>query len=455
MALKQGFEAKGGFDPNFSTGTFDNYDCFYKLHWSLPIAEKLDHQIDFQKSTVIVEHAGVALQRNYVEENNETYGLAGIIGGAHYVHSHVTGIAMELYGVGYIMGPGAGLPKTLADRRIPEHREYFMRHAGNNTIIVNGTTHGTQRGSWGRDFYVWQNTTVNEASEPKHLEDPISPNFSFTTQYLKDEVNNCEQQRTLSIIRTSENTGYYFDLFRSKSLEKNDFHDYIYHNLGDETHIFNSNEEELIVNSTSRYQTDIGDLRKSPGWRFFEDTKVTAPQDRPIKVHFDLNETNSYMNMFAAGGVRREYTKAVGPETREAKGDYIDQKTQIIAIRQEGEAWKRPFVHLFEPSTSNNTSVKSVEHLYRDDVIVGLQVKSEVGDKSIVDYIICQEDEMQILSLTNLDLTFEGRFAVVRKEQDQEGTIVTLYIDEGNSLSFGEYLLEADADKKGLLEVNE
>lgn len=450
IALKQTYDAEGGYNTSFSNSTFDNYDCFTKLHWNAPIPETIAGNIDFGKTTVVMEHAGVALQRNEVEENNEDYGLCGIIGGAHYVHSHATGITMELYGAGHVMSANAGLPRTLAERRIPEHQEYFLRHAGNNTVIVNGNTHGIQPGSWGRDLYVWQNTTINEAAEPKHLEDPISPNFSFATQFLDDEVNDCEQQRTLSIIRTSPTTAYYFDLFRSKSLKENVFQDYVYHNLGDATRIFDENGKELSVSPTGRYNNDIGDLRKSPGWRFFEDTRVTQPQSGAVRIRFDVRGTGTYMNMFAPPGVSREYTKALGPGTREARGEYRDKKTQIIAVRQQGEAWDKPFLHIFEPATSTMTSVKSVEYLYNGTTIVGAKVDSEIGDKTVTDYVISQEDENQKLTIPELDLTFEGRFAVVRREKDVEKALVTLYIGEGRRLSFGAHVLEADATKKGL-----
>ena len=449
VALRQGYDAIGGYNPSVSISTFDNYNAFEQLFWGIDIPQIIDGEIDFQKPTVIIKHAGVALQRNTVEENNDDYGLIGIIGGAHYVHSHCTGITMELYGAGYVMAPGAGLPPTVAERKLPEHENYFWRHAGNNTMIVNGTTHGRQSGSWNTDSYLWMDTTVNVASEPKHLEDPINPNFSFATQFLDDTINDDQQKRTLSTIRTSETTGYYFDMFRSKSLGENNFHDYIYHNIGDVTNIMSVDGTELTVSPTTRYQNDIGDLQKSPGWRFFEDTNVTQSTDEAVQVRFDLNETNTFMNMFAPSGVAREYTKALGPKTREAKGGYINKKTQIVAIRQQGEAWNKPYVYIFEPSKSNNTSVKSVEHLYRGDIIVGAKVESQIGDKVVTDYVISQEDASKILSIPSLGIEFTGHFAVVRHEQILNKAYVTLYIGEGTSLSYGEHSLQADADKKG------
>ncbi len=451
VALRQSYNTDGGYDPVVPITTYGNYYAFEQLLWGVDVPQIIEGEIDFQKPTVIIKHAGVALQRNYVEENNEDYGLCGIIGGAHYVHSHCTGITMELYGANYIMAANAGLPPSLAERKIPEHTDYFWRHAGNNTMIVNGTTHGIQTGAWNSDSYLWMNTTVNVAAEPQHLEDPVSDNFSFATQFLDDKVNNDQQQRTLSTIRTSSTTGYYFDLFRSKSLGTNNFHDYIYHNLGDVTHIFDEDGEEMSVSATTRYQNDIGDARQSPGWRFFEETKVTDTTDAAVHVRFDLDETNTYMNMFVPAGQAREYTRAVGPATREAKGGYIDKKTQIIAVRQQGEAWNRPYVNVFEPSKSANTSVQSVEHLYRGDVIVGAKVMSQIGAKSVVDYVICQEDASKAFTLAEEDISFTGRFAVIRKEQNITEAQLTLYIGEGDSLSFGAHSLKAGADKKGVL----
>lgn len=451
VALRQAYDTQGGYNPTVALSTFGNYLAFEQLFWGVNIPKNIEGEIDFQKPTAIVKHAGLALQRNYVKQDNEDYGLCGIIGGAHYVHSHCTGITMELYGAGYIMAANGGLPKTLAERSDPIHTGYFWRHAGNNTMIVNGTTHGTQPGSWNSNSYLWMNTTVNIAAEPKHLEDPVNPNFSFATQFLDDQVNNDQQQRTLSTIRTSETSGYYFDLFRSKSLGTNNFHDYIYHNIGDETHILDSNGNALNVSATTRYQSDIGDEHKSPGWRFFESTEVTASYSDDVKVRFDLNESGTYMNMFVPAGVAREYTKALGPATREAKGGYISKKTQVLAVRQQGEAWDKPYVHIFEPSQSTNTSVKSVEHLYRGGTIVGAKVYSQIGDKVVTDFIICQEDTAKVFSLPSEGIDFTGRFAVVRKEQGLDKAYVTLYIGEGKSLSYGAYSLQAEANKKGQL----
>lgn len=449
VALRQGYDAEGGYNPPVPISTFGNYYAFEQLFWGIDIPQTIEGEIDFQKPTVIVKHAGVALQRNYVDQNNEDYGLCGIIGGAHYVHSHVTGITMELYGAGHVMAPNGGLAATLAERKLPEHRGYFWRHAGNNTMIVNGTTHGIQPGSWNSNSELWMDTTINVAAEPQHLEDPITPKFSFATQFLDDTVNDDQQRRTLSTIRTSETTGYYFDMFRSKSLGVNNFHDYIYHNIGDVTNIMTMDGRAISVSPTSRYQNDIGDINKSPGWRFFENTNVTESTNEAVHVRFDLDETNTYMNMFAPSGVPREYTKALGPATREASGGYLKKKTQVLAIRQQGAAWDKPYVHIFEPSKSTNTSVKSVQHIYNGNVIAGAKVVSEVNGAKITDYILSNSTSTNV---TFSDINFTGEFGIVRTELKDGKTNVSLYIGKGSSLTFLDESIIGDTDGKAYKE---
>ncbi|WPR70155.1 hypothetical protein SLW70_09345 [Flavobacterium sp. NG2] len=448
LALKQTNEANGGYKPKLDDNIFNNFQIL-DLFWGHPIPEKIDGHINFNKPTVIVKHAGVALQRNYVAKENEIYGLCGIIGGASYVHSHLTGISMELYGAGYVMAANAGLPATVAERKIPLHEKYFRLYAGNNSVIVNGSSHGLDEGSWKGDAYVWQNNAINIAAEPKHLENPIAENFSFATQFLKDEVNNCVQERTLSTIRTSEKTAYYLDIFRSKSNGENKFHDYIYHNIGDETIIKNEKGQLLPLKDTDRYNNDIGDPVQSPGWRYFEKTKVTESIKDGVDVTFKIDFDKKYMHMMVPKGVEREYTAALAPPTREAENGYLKKKTQVVAIRQKGEAWNKPFIAVFEPSLNSESSVQSVEPLMDGNKVVGAKVISKVNKTLITDYIICQDKADSVYSNRDLKLNFEGRFGIVRVEEVKGKKTVSLYMGEGKKLSFQNFVIEPDTQSKG------
>jgi hypothetical protein len=444
IALKQAYQVNGGYYPKLSDDTFNNYKEL-QLFWGNPIPKETTGEINFQTPTVIIEHAGITLQRNNVKEYNETYGLTGIIGGAHYVHSHLTGIAMELYGADYIMAPNAGLPETVKQRRIPLHEKYFRLYAGNNTVIVNGTSHGRDEGSWKGNAHVWQNTVKNISAEPAHLDNPISPNFNFTTQFLDDEVNDVVQQRTLGIIRTSETSGYYFDVFRSRSNVENKFHDYVYHNIGDKMSLETSDFNKIGVKPTTRYQNDIGDVVQSPGWRFFKNEKVSAPIKKGVNIRFDVKKQKRAMHVFVPAGKAKEYTKALAPPTREAKNGYDKKDTQLLVIRQEGEAWEKPFVVVLEPTVGKKSTVKTVEELKVGNKVVGAKVVSMLHNKKIIDYIICN-DKNESIALPNLSIAFQGHYGIVRIEEYKNDENISLYIGDGKSLKYKDKKIEVKSN---------
>ncbi len=450
VALGNNYKANGGYKPSMDpVYIFDNYRPL-ELFWGHEIPKSNIPKVDLNPATVIIEHAGIALQRNYNTNMDPIYGLCGIIGGAHYVHSHCTGITMELYGVGYAIAPNAGLPPSVQERRIPLHEHYFRLYAGNNTVVVNGTSHGLDEGSWKGEANVWQNSVVNIAAEPSHLEDRVAPDFNFATQLLEDNVNNALQQRTLSVIRTSDSTGYYLDLFRSKSLGENKIHDYIYHNLGDKMNISDDFGNTFPLTQTDRYQTDIGDITKSPGWRHFENTQSTEETSKAVNARFDIEYDQKYMHFKVPMGTKRKYTQALAPPTREANNGYVDKKTQVLVIRQDGEAWKEPFMVVLEPSLFEISSVKSVETIKKSQIVVGAKVTSQLGASIITDYIISQ-DEPKEIKIESLKLEFNGRFAIVREVVKERGSFTSLYIGEGKNLSFGDKVLVAGDNLKGFV----
>jgi hypothetical protein len=237
-------------------------------------------------------------------------------------------------------------------------------------------------------------------------------------------------------------------MFRSKSLEENNFHDYIYHNIGDETILKNEKGQVLNLNNTDRYQNDIGDAVQSPGWRYFENTQVTKPLKDGVNITFKINFDNKYMHMFVPNGVKREYTKGLTPATREAETGYEKKKTQLLVIRQNGEAWDKPFMAVFEPSIKSESSVQSINPLMDGAKIVGAKVVSKVEKVTITDYIISQDTSDAVYSNKALKLNFEGRFAIVRVEELKGKKTMSLYIGDGKKISFEDVSLESDAENK-------
>jgi len=205
--------------------------------------------------TVELPFAGITLQRNLSPSGKEEDGLMGFVGGGAYVHGHATGMSMELFGKGYVLGSKGGRSKYRTDI----HENYYRLFASNNTVIVNGAT--TSNGGW---VNLGTDRVQRLAAEPEPGLPPVSPNFSFTTSSFRDTVGEgaeAYQERTLGIVRTSDSTGYYVDIFRSHSELPDQYHDYIYRNVGDSLHLLDELMRPIPRQATPRRYLANADAR--------------------------------------------------------------------------------------------------------------------------------------------------------------------------------------------------
>ncbi len=436
QSLRYEYIKRGGRNAKFETA---------RLEWSDPLlllgAENVEDTIT-PKAPVLatntpVEHAGLVIQRNYNTPDVKTNGMMLYTGGATYVHAHSTGIDMVLYGKGQVFGVEGGSGTYLTD----EHVNYRVKLAAHNTVIANGS--GISGGGWGNRM-----SKVNLiACEPKVYEKPITSNFSFTTQFIDDKFNNCLQQRTNSIIRTSPTTAYYFDIFRSKGKTSNNYHDYIYHNIGDTLELKFADNTCVPLRATEKYATDIAGSKT--GWRYFKQVESSTATNKAIEATFALNTVNKNMHVFMPSGINREYTSAKALYIKGVMHGYDKKKTPVMAVRQYGEAWKKPFVAVFEPAEQNTKSVKSLTNIFSESKVVGAVVVSEVDGATITDYILSNDNDSISLNLEKLKIKFQGRFGIVRTVVKGGKTEVSLYIGQGQKITFSGKELMADSEQKG------
>ncbi|HKJ90107.1 MAG TPA: heparinase II/III family protein, partial [Oceanipulchritudo sp.] len=181
------------------------YKSPLKLLWSVP---KLEGHPGSKPTprTVELPFAGIYIQRNLETDHPTEEGLMGFVGGGHYVHGHASGMNIELYGKGHVLGVDAGKGKYRTDI----HENYYRIFAAHNTVISNGAS--ASSGGW-----------VNLGIEPLQLVDiepmpgkrAVSSDHSFSTTRFNDLHNliaPAEHERTLAVIRTSATTGYYVDI---------------------------------------------------------------------------------------------------------------------------------------------------------------------------------------------------------------------------------------------------
>ncbi len=442
--LQKLYTEQGGYNPQIINQRLE-WNNPLELLWGVPIDPSISPLGEPQYSTVKTTHAGIIMQRNYVESNNEDNGLMYYTGGGTYVHAHATGIDMELYGAGYVIGPDYGADNFGSDI----HEQYAVSHAAHNTIIVNGAT---KRGPKTNGNSTWQNIVAPitlEASEPKAYAKSIADNFSFSTQFLDDTINDLEQQRTNSIVRTSPTSGYYIDIFRSISKKENTYHDYLFHGLGDAMQIKTGTDLLPLVDTPKRFQNDTGDTRKQPGWRWFSKAKTSAATTDPITARFHVAFDNKYLHVSVPGGIEKEYSAALAPPTKQVRNGYDKKDTQLFVMRKYGEAWDEPFIAIYEPSSNAKSTIKSTEYLYTNTKVVGVKVVSTVNEEEITDLILSNERPEESIALPELHTTFTGRFAIIRTKMSKamDQTEVSLYIGDGQQLVFNGRTLDADQGK--------
>lgn len=443
--LQNIYAREGGYNPIIETTRLE-YTNPLQLLWGVNIDASVSNAGEPKYSTAKVTHAGAVMQRNYSGVDDEQNGLMYYTHGGTYVHTHAGGIDMELYGAGYVIGPDYGADSFGS----PIHEEYAVSYAAHNTIIVNGTS---KRGV--PNSGTWENITdevVLEAVEPLPNANPIANNFSFSTQFLDDNINNLDQQRTNSIIRTSPTTGYYVDIFRSVSNTTNNFHDYLFHGLGDVMQIKSGNTPLSLTDTPNRYPVEAGAPRNQPGWQYYTNPKTSSLTSDAITARFDLQATNDYLHVIVPGNTEREYTSALAPPTKEVRNGYDRKDTQMFIMRKYGEAWDEPFIAIYEPSANVESSVKSTSNIYLNDKVVGVKVDSEVNGEVITDIVISNDTAVGNINLPGFNIDFNGRFGIVRTRVKDNQTLVSMYIGNGQRLEFNGEIINADASGKAYKE---
>lgn len=382
-----------------------------------------------------VVHAGIFLQRNLSETGDPDDGLMGFVGGAHMIHGHAEGMNIELYGKGEVLGVDNGRGRYQQDI----HENYSRLFAAHNTVIVNGNSRGDS--GW---VNLGINTVTLAAMEPRPREQAISPDHSFTTTRFVDDrgdMAEAHQERTLALMRTSKTTGYYVDVFRSKSKLPDEYHDYLYHNIGDRLDFLKG---DLRLKPTPERYMANADLPwaqnktyRHPGWHFFQDVHTAAGYAKDVVARFTAAgfEKPIFMDLHIPGFAGRSYTKVMAPHTFEAPQPYLDKPTPTLVIRKEGEAWHDPFVVVFEPSKgSGNNSVTAVAKLVQDGIYKGVKVVSDIDGDQLVQYILTQSEDLEFVD-ESLGISFTGTFAVITVGSDHK--LRSLYIGDGQELRYG------------------
>lgn len=376
-------------------------------------------------------HVSYFALRNGPDAKN---GLMAAMSGSKGNHMHAGGISMEIYGKGYVLGPESGIGTNYFQA---DYAEYYSQFPAHNTVVVDGiSAYPVMKSNHG--FEVKSSYPASGVAK-----DYFAP-VSFGDLYFLEPETNADQRRLTSIIRTSDSTGYYVDIFRSKRKDgKDKMHDYFYHNMGQGLTVTDATNQPITLQTTDQLSFGGGHL-------FAYDyiyAKQSAGKNKDINAVFNLSipgKEDVQMNMWMNGNKEREIIIAKSPRSTaiDRMGlpkEIADLPLPTIVARQNGEAWTKPFTVVFEPSTiSQPKSIRSTSLFEPTNApadFTGLVVANANGSKQFV-FSLPQEGSTVIYE----NKSFAGTFGVV---SELNSDVQYLFLGNGSAISNGTYSIKA------------
>jgi hypothetical protein len=307
-------------------------------------------------------------------------------------HQHANGISMELYGKGWVLGPDAGIGRNLYSGL--DYAEYYSQFPAHNTVCVNGISSYPVMMSSHPFHLEEQNENIDYATKQKTLSQTVT---------FREPESGAEQMRTNAVVKVDSTGGYYVDIFRSHCLQhdnprlKTDFHDYFYHNLGQQMTLQGADGSDLGLQPTDELAFAGGHLY-AYSYIYNKESATTA---RDIKATFTIHPDKATdasgditMTMWMQGDSARTVFKALSPVNLEyermknAPYDIGTQPVLTFVARQMGDAWAHPFVAIYEPSSAAEPSLIERVDFFRpqssDASAVGIKVTLKNGHTDYV-----------------------------------------------------------------------
>ena len=388
------------------------------------------------------------VQRNGMHPRNS---LMISLNGSEGNHMHANGISMELYGKGYVLGPDAGIGLFLYSGL--DYAEYYSQFPSHNTVCVDGiSSYPVMKSNHSFDLL----SCFPASAEPGKAFTSVT----YSNLYFREPESRADQTRMMSIVTTGAETGYYVDVFRSRKEKGGDkMHDYFYHNLGQTLTLTAADGSDLNLQPTEELAFAGAHLY---AYSYLYDKKVAAT-NKDVKATFtidmkDKDGDDIYMNLWMKGEPDREVFTALAPMTeglsRTPNMPYNikEQPTLTFVARQHGEAWNRPFVSIYEPSTKKEPSaIQSVSYFDAEGAgledFAGICVKSKNGR---IDHIFSLSDAAQ--TATYQGMKVKADYAVISNEYAGNRT---LFLGNGTQLVAPGVMIQTDNAANVLLEKKE
>lgn len=361
-------------------------------------------------------------------------------------HMHANGISMELYGKGYVLGPDAGIGLYLYSGL--DYLEYYSQFPSHNTVCVDGiSSYPVMKSNHSFDL----KSSFPAPAKPGSAFTPVT----YSDVYFREPESRADQTRLMGIVTTGPETGYYVDIFRSRKEQGGDkMHDYFYHNLGQTLTLTAADGSDLNLQPTEELAFAGAHLY---AYSYIYDKK-SAATDKDIKATFTIDMPDNddiSMNLWMKGEAEREVFTALSPMTEGLSRtpgmpyNIREQPTLTFVARQKGEAWNRPFVAVYEPSSQkepgciSEVSFPEVNRKNKNSA-VSVCVRQKDGR---TDYILSSDRPEETCSSGNMSA--QATYALWGNKQ---GNDCTLFLGNGTLLSTPNIIIKSATLANVLLE---
>lgn len=339
-------------------------------------------------------------------------------GGLGNKHMSPNGLAMQLYGLGWALGPDCSGYESYWS---PDYN-YHQSPTGSNTIAP-----GYMRGL----------ITIN-SMEPYVPEKCYTDTCALSPWCQFADVSAAEKRRQLAIIRTSDSTGFYVDIFRSRQMNN----DYIYHNLGEELSISSqrrnidmANIDSIVCPITPSADDKLAKMLQL-GYKYFKSPQM-AKVDKDFSADWTLSNDNIHMTMWMAGNKNREIYTTNPPKAAHSTTIGRKAPTPAVIVRQNGiDGFSHPYIAVFEPWKSGHKTIDSISVLKKDTSFVAIYVHESIPSNSSQIILSATDSKKHEVN----GIKFCGTFAVVSKKDD---VVQYLYLGYGTHLSYGNTVLDS------------
>ncbi|MFB9057348.1 hypothetical protein ACFFU9_11420 [Mariniflexile ostreae] len=399
---------------NIESGQYDRSTSDWQsIIFNQPLP-KSGSDLPFHKAAYSPFHRHMIMKNG----NDETNGLMfTLYGGREKSHLAANGLAMQFYGKGWAMAPDASAYESYWSPDAGYHRGI----TGSNTIVPG---------------YKVGEITIN-AMDPWVSTSTGLYNTNETSEHVSfADVSADEKRRLVAMVRTSETTGYYVDIFRSDQANN----DYIHHNLGHTVNLKNGGNKTLKLDAVN----DLG-VAYDKNYAFFKN-------QRKVKHAHDFNAIWTttavspafHVNMWMLGQENRQLYLVDAPPTTlrhdvtPGQVNKSPETTPTLIVRQENNNGKdKPFVAVFEAYDDGEKSIESISKIRSSDNFMSLSVRSNQGEQVILNAI----DNKVYKPIKSLK--FQGVFGIT---SEKNNALEYLYLGKGTLLQKGHYKIEAIDD---------